>query len=104
MGMFSTFIAWSLITHHGCSYWPAFFLTLAIAFLGGVGDPPGRDPAARAGAGELTVVMATIALLVILNGLAGWIWTPEEKILDSPFPNETWSTSAASRSRSRTSA
>jgi branched-chain amino acid transport system permease protein len=27
---------------------------------------------------------------VILNGLAAWIWNPEEKILISPFPNETW--------------
>jgi branched-chain amino acid transport system permease protein len=34
--------------------------------------------------------MATIALLVILNGLAAWIWNPEEKILLSPFPNNTW--------------
>ena len=43
--------------------------------------------------------MATIALLVILNGLASWIWQPDEKILESPFPNGTW-TSATSRSRS----
>ena len=35
MGMFSTFIAWSLINHHGLPYWVAFFLTLLIAFLGG---------------------------------------------------------------------
>jgi branched-chain amino acid transport system permease protein len=89
MGMFATFIAWSLVTHHGFSYWPAFFLTLGIAFVGGVGihrvviRPLDRAP-------ELTVVMATIALLVILNGLAAWIWSPEEKILISPFPNETW--------------
>ena len=37
MGMFCTYIAWSLITHHGLPYWVAFFLTLVIAFLGGVG-------------------------------------------------------------------
>ena len=30
--------------------------------------------------------MATIALLIILNGLAGWIWAPEVKFLQSPFP------------------
>jgi branched-chain amino acid transport system permease protein len=89
MGMFSTYIAWALIAHHGFSYWPAFFTTLAIAFVGGVGihrlviRPLERAP-------ELTVVMATIALLVILNGLAAWIWNPQEKILLSPFPNETW--------------
>jgi branched-chain amino acid transport system permease protein len=34
--------------------------------------------------------MATVALLVILNGLASWIWGPEEKILPSPFPNGSW--------------
>lgn len=35
---------------------------------------------------ELTVVMVTIALLVILNGAAGWIWSPQEKFFESPFP------------------
>jgi branched-chain amino acid transport system permease protein len=89
MAMFSTYIAWALITHHGLSYWPAFALTLVIAFIGGIAvhriviRPLDRAP-------ELTVVMATIALLVILNGLAAWIWGPEEKILPSPFPNESW--------------
>ena len=60
MGMFSTFIAWSLITHHGLSWWPAFVLTLGISFLGGVGIHQAvLRPLRRAG--ELTVVMATIA-------------------------------------------
>jgi branched-chain amino acid transport system permease protein len=91
MGMFSTYIAWALVTHHGFSYWPAFFVTLAIAFVGGVGiHRVVIRPLDRLHASELTVVMATIALLVILNGLAAWIWNPEEKILPSPFPNETW--------------
>src|SRR5215217_5008260 len=35
MAMFSTFIAWSLV-HQGLSYWAAFFLTLAVSFVGGV--------------------------------------------------------------------
>jgi branched-chain amino acid transport system permease protein len=91
MGMFTTYIAWALVTHHGFSYWPAFFLTLAIAFVGGIGiHRVVIRPLDRLHASELTVVMATIALLVILNGLAAWIWNPEEKILPSPFPNETW--------------
>jgi len=33
MGMFCTFIAWALITHHGVPYWTAFFLTLLIGSL-----------------------------------------------------------------------
>jgi branched-chain amino acid transport system permease protein len=89
MGMFATYILWSLTFNHGMSYWPAFALTLAIAFVGGVGvqrvviRPLERAP-------ELTIVMATIALLVLLNGLASWIWGAQEKIIQSPFPNETW--------------
>lgn len=91
MGMFSAYICWSLITHHGFSYWPAFLLTLVISFFGGIGiHRTVIRPLDRLGASELTVVMATIALLLILNGLAAWIWNPEEKIAPTPFPNETW--------------
>jgi branched-chain amino acid transport system permease protein len=85
MGMFSTFIAWSLINHHGIPYWVAFFLTLLIAFLGGAAIHQVVIHPLERGS-ELTVVMATIALLVILNGLAGWIWAPEVKFLQNPFP------------------
>src|SRR5882724_2686254 len=35
MAMFSTYVAWELM-HKGLSYWPAFVLTLVIAFVGGV--------------------------------------------------------------------
>src|SRR5262249_22443689 len=70
MGMFCTFIAWALINHHGLPYWPAFFITLVIAFFGGAATYKlVIQPLSRTG--ELTVVMATIALLIILNGLAG---------------------------------
>jgi branched-chain amino acid transport system permease protein len=90
MGMFSTYIAWALITHHGWSFWPAFFFTLGISFVGGAAiQQTVIRPLQRAG--ELTVVMATIALLVILNGLASWIWQPDEKVLESPLAGGTWS-------------
>jgi branched-chain amino acid transport system permease protein len=86
MGMFATFVAWALINHHGFPYWGAFFATLALAFLGGAAvHQVVIRPFERAS--ELSVVMATIALLVILNGLAGWIWTPEVKYFASPFPH-----------------
>jgi branched-chain amino acid transport system permease protein len=35
-------------------------------------------------------VMATIALLVILNGLAAWIWSPQLQFFPSPFPTSSW--------------
>ena len=41
-------------------------------------------------ASVLTVVMATIALLVILNGLASWIWSPQLQFFQSPFPTTSW--------------
>jgi branched-chain amino acid transport system permease protein len=89
MGMFSTYIAWALITHHGFSFWEAFFLTLAVSFVGGAAiQQIVIRPLARGG--ELAIVMATIALLVILNGLASWIWRPDEKLLLSPLIGGTW--------------
>lgn len=87
MATFTTYIAWSLM-HHGFSYWPAFVLTLLIAFGGGVGverlliRPVERRP-------EIVIVIVTIGLLIALNGLTGWIWGPEVKAFDSPFPNNT---------------
>jgi branched-chain amino acid transport system permease protein len=37
MATFSTYIAWTLTTNHGLSYWPAFAVTLLVSFAGGVG-------------------------------------------------------------------
>jgi branched-chain amino acid transport system permease protein len=93
MAMFTTYIAYALYTHphfgHTLSYWPMFFVTLAIAFAFGVGlQRVVIRPLEQASV--LTVVMATIALLVILQGLAAWIWSPELKFFPSPFPTTTW--------------
>ena len=89
MGMFSTYIAWSLLYTYDLPYWVAFFFTLLISFAGGSGVYfAAIRPIARAG--EIAIVIATIALLVLLNGAAGWIWSPEIRSFESPFPNELW--------------
>jgi branched-chain amino acid transport system permease protein len=86
MATFTTFIAWSLMNH--MSYWPAFALTLAIAFVGGAAveriiiRPVEHRP-------EIVIVIVTIGLLIALNGLSGWIWNPEIKAFDTPFSNGT---------------
>jgi branched-chain amino acid transport system permease protein len=84
MAMFTTFICWSLTTNHGMSFWPAFFVTLGIAFLLGVGI---ERVVIRQfeHASHLTVILVTIALFVIFNGLAGWIWSPEQRAFLGPF-------------------
>ena len=86
MATFTTFIAWSLMHH--MSYWPAFALTLVIAFVGGAAiertiiRPVEHRP-------EIVIVIVTIGLLIALNGLSGWIWNPEIKAFDTPFSNGT---------------
>jgi branched-chain amino acid transport system permease protein len=87
MATFTTFVAWSLM-NNGFSYWPAFALTLAIAFVGGAAvertliRPVEQRPV-------IVIVIVTIGLLILINGLTGWIWDPQVKSFDSPFPNET---------------
>jgi branched-chain amino acid transport system permease protein len=84
MATFSTYIAWTLITNHGFSFWPAFFVTLAASFVLGAATERliirkfERGP-------ELTLILVTIALFVIFNGLVQWIWGPDTKAFLGPF-------------------
>lgn len=84
MAMFTTYIAFQLM-HWGLSYWPAFALTLVIAFAGGFATERIVIKPVE-GAGVITVVIVTIGLLILLEGLASWIWTPEIKTFPSAFP------------------
>src|SRR6202795_3990963 len=86
MAMFSTYIAWSLI-NAGVPYWPAFFLTVFFAFvLGVLIERVVIRPVENAPV--LAVVVVFIGLLVILNSVAGWIYTYTIKSFPSPFPAE----------------
>src|SRR6266702_623131 len=86
MAMFSTYLCWSLL-QAGLPYWAAFFATLVIAFVGGVLieriviRPVENAPI-------LTIVIVTIGLLVILNSVAGWIYSYIQKPFPSPFPSK----------------
>jgi branched-chain amino acid transport system permease protein len=87
MATFTTYIAWTLM-NHGLSYWPAFVLTLLIAFAGGLSvervliRPVEHRP-------EIVIVILTIGLLITINGVTGWIWGADVKAVDSPFPNRS---------------
>jgi branched-chain amino acid transport system permease protein len=86
MAMFSTYIAWTLM-QAGIPFWIAFFLTVGISFVGGVLiERVIIRPVENASV--LTQVIVFIGLLVILNSLAGWIYTYTVKEFPSPFPDK----------------
>jgi branched-chain amino acid transport system permease protein len=84
MATVSTFVAWSLV-HRGMPFWGAFFLTLALSFVGGVAlervviRPVENAPV-------LTVVIVTLGLAIGLNGFTSVEWGSEVKKFPSPFP------------------
>src|SRR5690349_1460507 len=84
LAMFATYFAWTLL-QAGVPYWAAFAITVVCAFVAGVAieriivRPVESAPI-------LAVVIVFIALLVIFNSLAGWIWTYTIKPFPSPFP------------------
>lgn len=88
LAMFSTYICWTMIDA-GFPYWGAFVLTLAFSFVAGVIierviiRPVEHAP-------ELTVVIVFIGLLIIINSLAGWIYSYTIKSFPSPFPSNAW--------------
>lgn len=87
MATFATFIAWSMM-EHGMPYWAAFFITVGLAFVGGLLvqrifiRPVERAPV-------LNNVIVFVGLLVIFNALSGWIFDHTVKAFASPFPTQS---------------
>ena len=87
MAMFATYIAFTLITR-GMSYWIAFPVTLVLAFAGGilvqriVIRPVERAPI-------LTLVIITLGLATLVNGLAGFLFGYVPRSFPSPFSAQT---------------
>jgi len=85
MAMFSTYIAWSLV-NGGVPFWAAFVITLVVSFLGGMAiERVLVRPVENASI--LAAVIVTIALGLIFNSLAGWIYTYTVQDFQSPFPD-----------------
>ena len=86
IAMFATYMAWTLI-NAGVPYWLAFICTILLSFSLGVLiqriiiRPVENAPV-------LNIVVVFIGLLVILNSIAGWIFTYTIKAFPSPFPKE----------------
>jgi branched-chain amino acid transport system permease protein len=88
MATFSTYILWTLTQNHGWPYWPAFAATLAVSLVGGFGVHQTIVRPVERGS-VLRVVIVTIGLLLLLEGLTTWIWGGEVRNVHSPFPTRT---------------
>jgi branched-chain amino acid transport system permease protein len=87
MAMFATFLAFTLIGH-GMSYWVALPVTILVAFAGGIViqrvviRPVERAPV-------LTLVIVTLGLATLINGLAGFLFGYLPRSFPSPFSVQT---------------
>jgi branched-chain amino acid transport system permease protein len=85
MATFTTFIAWTLIAVVHLPYLVVFPIVVAVAVLGGIVlervviRPIERAPV-------LTVVLVTLGLFAIFNGLSGLIWGYTIRTFPTPFP------------------
>jgi branched-chain amino acid transport system permease protein len=87
MATFTTFICWSLM-NNGLSFWAAFPIVLAIAFVGGIAiertiiRPVENSPV-------ITIVIVTLGLALLLNGLMSVIWGGGSRPFHGPFSTRT---------------
>ena len=85
MAMFSTYIAWTMITA-GVPYWIAFVLTVIASFVAGVAIE--RIIIRPVESAEvLRAVMVFIGLLLIFNSTAGWLFSYTVQSFPSSFPS-----------------
>jgi branched-chain amino acid transport system permease protein len=86
------------MTNHAFSFWPGFFTTIAIAFVLGVAVERVVIRPFEGGS-DLPLILVTIALFVMFNGLAAWIWTPEQRDFPSPFTAKPFTVAGVAISR-----
>ena len=87
MATFTTFVAWSLM-NRGLSFWATFPIVLAIAFAGGVTiERVLIRPVENASV--VTVVILTLGLALVLNGLTFLIWGGGNRQFNGPFSTRT---------------
>jgi branched-chain amino acid transport system permease protein len=87
MATFSTFISYSLIEYLHLDFWVAFVITVVVSFALGVAI---ERLLVRPFEGQpvLTLVIVTLGLFTIINGLTGLIWGYVFKSYRGAFPTE----------------
>jgi len=86
MATFSTFISYSLIEYAHFDFWSAFVVTILVSF--GLGVAIERLLIRRfEGAPVLTLLIVTLGLFTIFNGVTGLIWGYVFKAYRGAFPS-----------------
>ena len=88
MAMASVYFAYQL-TQWGLSYWLAFFITLGLSFLLGVAVQLVliRPVEHRS---VIAVVIVTVGLFILIDGLVTWKWGADQKFMPAPFGNQVY--------------
>jgi branched-chain amino acid transport system permease protein len=97
MAMATTYVAYELMLK-GLSYWPAFFATLGIAFVFGVATQQLviRPVQHRS---VVAVVIVTIGLFSLIDGVVIWIWNADPKFMPAPFSGAVYTVGGVTVSR-----
>jgi branched-chain amino acid transport system permease protein len=97
MAMAMTYVGYQL-TLWGLSYWVAFSLTLVIAFVFGVVVQLVviRPVQHRS---VIAVVIVTVGLFILIDGLVTWRWGADLKFMEAPFGNSVYHVGSVAFSR-----
>jgi branched-chain amino acid transport system permease protein len=97
MAMATTYIAYQLTLWH-VTYWLAFFLTLVIGFaLGVVVYGVLIRPVQHRSV--IALVIVTVGLFILIDGLVTWKWGADLKFMPAPFGNQVYHAGGVAFSR-----
>jgi branched-chain amino acid transport system permease protein len=86
LATFSVFVAWGL-TEAGLPIGLAILVTLVLSLIGGIVIERVLIRPVE-GKSELTIVVVTLGLFILLNGLMRWIWGPENRGFERLLPDD----------------
>jgi branched-chain amino acid transport system permease protein len=96
LAMATTYVAYQL-TVWGLTFWLAFFVTLAIAFvLGVLLQIVFIRPIQHS---VIAVVIVTVGLFILIDGLVTWKWGGELRFMAAPFGNNVYHLGSVAFSR-----
>jgi branched-chain amino acid transport system permease protein len=88
MAMATTYVCYQLI-QWGVSYWLAFFLTLVFGFVFGV-LTYGVFIRPVQHRSVIAIVIVTLGMFILIDGVVAWIWGADIKFMASPFGNRVF--------------